>query len=69
MTQPRGLRRPNPEGSRDGEYESAMSLQDRDPYPRIDIPPTDDAQSGGRVRPTVLSALVGALAGSASLWT
>ncbi len=46
-----------------------MSLQDRDPYPRIDIPPTDDAQSGGRVRPTVLSALVGALAGSASLWT
>lgn len=40
-----------------------MEHGDRDPYPRIDIPPVDDAESGGLVRIAVIAALAGAVAG------
>jgi chloride channel protein, CIC family len=40
-----------------------MTLPDQDPYPRIDIPPTDDAGTGGLVRLALASIAAGAAAG------
>jgi chloride channel protein, CIC family len=40
-----------------------MSISGQDPYPRIDIPPTDDAGSAGLMRLAVASTLAGAVAG------